>query len=169
MISRSNRKLGMNLHKSKHYVIREMEKGKDQDQMKQLANFPEHYSVDKFYSQFLSFPCFSHPVYEQVVMGLLLNASWFWSLLHITSGHISYRPFFQDQNPVVFSLQSSWSDPFKCKTKLVFYLNLLATSSVLAWRIPWTVEPDGLPSMGSHRVGHDWSDLAAPAISQVME
>ena len=28
-------------------------------------------------------------------------------------------------------------------------------SSVLAWRIPGTVEPDGLPSMGSHRVRHD--------------
>ena len=28
-------------------------------------------------------------------------------------------------------------------------------SSVLAWRIPGTGEPDGLPSMGSHRVGHD--------------
>ena len=37
-------------------------------------------------------------------------------------------------------------------------------SSVLAWRIPGTVEPDGLPSMGSHRVVHDWSDLAAAAI-----
>ena len=36
-------------------------------------------------------------------------------------------------------------------------------SSVLAWRIPGTVECDGLPSMGSHRVGHDWSDLAAAA------
>ena len=34
-------------------------------------------------------------------------------------------------------------------------------SSVLAWRIPGTGEPVGLPSMGSHRVGHDWSDLAA--------
>jgi len=33
-------------------------------------------------------------------------------------------------------------------------------SSVLAWRVPGTVEPGGLPSMGSHRVGHDWSDLA---------
>ena len=33
-------------------------------------------------------------------------------------------------------------------------------SSVLAWRIPGTGEPGGLPSMGSHRVGHDWSDLA---------
>ena len=28
-------------------------------------------------------------------------------------------------------------------------------SSVLAWRVPGTVEPGGLPSMGSHRVGHD--------------
>ena len=34
-------------------------------------------------------------------------------------------------------------------------------SSVLAWRIPGTGETGGLPSMGSHRVGHDWSDLAA--------
>ena len=36
-------------------------------------------------------------------------------------------------------------------------------SSVLAWRIPGTGEPDGLPSMGLHRVGHDCSDLAAAA------
>ena len=34
-------------------------------------------------------------------------------------------------------------------------------SSVLAWRIPGMMEPGGLPSMGSHRVGHHWSDLAA--------
>ena len=36
-------------------------------------------------------------------------------------------------------------------------------SSVLAWRIPGTGEPGGLPSMGLHRVGHDWSDLAVAA------
>ena len=34
-------------------------------------------------------------------------------------------------------------------------------SSVLAWSIPGMAEPGGLPSMGLHRVGHDWSDLAA--------
>ena len=34
-------------------------------------------------------------------------------------------------------------------------------SSVLAWRMPGMGEPGGLPSMGSHRVGHDCSDLAA--------
>ena len=36
-------------------------------------------------------------------------------------------------------------------------------SSVLAWRIPGTGESGGLPSRGSHRVGHNWSDLAAAA------
>ena len=37
-------------------------------------------------------------------------------------------------------------------------------SSVLAWSIPGTGEPGGVPSVGSHRVGHDWSDLTAAAI-----
>ena len=41
-------------------------------------------------------------------------------------------------------------------------------SSVLAWRIPGTGEPVGLPSMGSHRVGHDWSDLAAVAAAGLL-
>jgi len=36
-------------------------------------------------------------------------------------------------------------------------------SSVLAWRIPGTAEAGGLPSMGLHKVGHNWSDLAAAA------
>ena len=36
-------------------------------------------------------------------------------------------------------------------------------SSTLAWEIPWMEEPGGLQSMGSLRVGHDWSDIAAAA------
>ena len=40
-------------------------------------------------------------------------------------------------------------------------------SSVLAWRIPGKGEPSELPSMGSHRVGHNWSDLAAAAADNV--
>ena len=36
-------------------------------------------------------------------------------------------------------------------------------SGVLAWRIPGMAEPGGLPSTGSRRVGHDWSDLVAAA------
>ena len=39
-------------------------------------------------------------------------------------------------------------------------------SSVLAWRIPGMGEPGGLPSMGSHRVGYNWSDLAAAAAAK---
>ena len=39
-------------------------------------------------------------------------------------------------------------------------------SSILAWRIPGTAGPGGLPSMRSHRVGHDWSDLAAAAAAK---
>ena len=42
-------------------------------------------------------------------------------------------------------------------------------SSVLAWRIPGTIEPDRLPSMGSHRVRHDWGDLAAAAAYQLVK
>ena len=41
-------------------------------------------------------------------------------------------------------------------------------SSFLAWRIPGTGEPGGLPSMGSRRVGRDWSDLAAAAAEDFM-
>ena len=40
-------------------------------------------------------------------------------------------------------------------------------SSILAWRIPWTEEPARLQSIGSHRVGQDWSDLACKQILKV--
>ena len=51
----------------------------------------------------------------------------------------------------------------KSRTRLsdfsfTFHFHALETathSSVLAWKIPGTVEPGGLPSVGSHRVGHD--------------
>ena len=48
-----------------------------------------------------------------------------------------------------------WKDPLEKE--------MATHSSVLAWRIPGTGEPGGLPSMGSHRVGQDYSDLAAAA------
>ena len=38
-------------------------------------------------------------------------------------------------------------------------------SSISAWRVPWTEEPGGLQSIGSHRGGHDWSDLAQRGIT----
>ena len=63
-----------------------------------------------------------------------------------------------------------WS--FLCKLKHVYFLKSkntlmekeMATHfSILAWRIPGTEELGGPPSVGSHRVGHDWCDLAAAA------
>ena len=39
-------------------------------------------------------------------------------------------------------------------------------SSTLAWQIPWMEEPGRLWSMGSHRVRHNWSDLAAVAAAE---
>ena len=62
-----------------------------------------------------------------------------------------------------------WAYPVSCVWYsflqcFCIFTTLMAThSSALAWRIPGTAEPGGLLSMGSHRVGHDWSDLAAAA------
>ena len=46
---------------------------------------------------------------------------------------------------------------------------MAAHSSVPAWRIPGTGEPGGLPPMGSHRVGHDWGNLAAAAAAAIQK
>ena len=78
----------------------------------------------------------------------------------------------------VFSIILDYSQELNCR--VMWYLSLtswgtiktlfikslphLISTSTLAWEIPGTAEPGRLPSMGSHRVGHDWSDLAAAAI-----
>ena len=56
---------------------------------------------------------------------------------------------------------------FSLQLKIVPLRIKVTHSSGLAWRIPGTVEPGGLPSMGSHRAGQDWSDLAAAAGSRI--
>ena len=71
------------------------------------------------------------------------------------------------------SWQAAVQGVAKSRTRLsdftfTFHLHALekemeSHSSVLAWRIPGTGEPGGLPSVGSHRVGHEWSDLTAAA------
>ena len=66
----------------------------------------------------------------------------------------------------VHGVTKSWTRV--CDFTFTFHFHALekemAThSSVLAWRIPGMGEPGGLPSMGSHRVGHDLGDLAAAA------
>ena len=50
---------------------------------------------------------------------------------------------------------AGWEDPLE--------EGMTTRSSILDWRIPGMGEPGGLPSTGSHRVRHDWSDLTAAA------
>ena len=78
-----------------------------------------------------------------------------------------------DCRRVAFKLNSYYLDNFSSiwkefESEKNYFTDLkkeMAThSSVLAWRIPGMEEPGGLPSLGSHRAGHDWSDLAAAAV-----
>ena len=70
----------------------------------------------------------------------------------------------QNSPVIVCLLDYSHSSDFTFTFHLHALEKEMAThSSVLAWRIPGMGEPGGLPSVGSHRVGHDWSDLAAAA------
>ena len=65
---------------------------------------------------------------------------------------------------------SGCNSPIGLIDALTFLKKEMATHSiVLAWRIPVTAEPGGLPSVGSHRIAHDCSDLAAGNFSKVSE
>ena len=74
---------------------------------------------------------------------------------------------------IIHSIRERWADNFLQGSMVDWFHALekeMAThSSVLAWRIPGMAEPGGLPSMGSHRVGHDWSDLAAAAEAESIQ
>ena len=69
----------------------------------------------------------------------------------------------------VHGVAKSWTRPSDFTFTFHFHAlekEMATHSSVLAWRIPGTGEPGGLPSMWSHRVGRDWSDLAAAAAAR---
>ena len=65
----------------------------------------------------------------------------------------------------------------QCQKQMLFFKKehrllqkeMATQSSVLAWRILWTEEPGGFLSMGSHRVRHNWSDLALESERQEFE
>ena len=62
------------------------------------------------------------------------------------------------EEPAVHGVARSWTRLSDFTFTFHFHLlekEMATHSSVLAWRIPGTVEAGGLPSMGSHRVGHD--------------
>ena len=66
-----------------------------------------------------------------------------------------------------FAEGRTWLSDFTFTFHFHALKEMAAHSSVLAWRIPGTGEPGGLPSMGSHRVRHDWSDLAAAGAQKI--
>ena len=120
------------------------------------------------------------PLHWQVVslpLALLGKPHLIFSILHIY-----YWPFWRRQwhpTPVLSPGKSmdggAWEAAVHGVTKsrpqlsnftFTFHFHVLEKEmathrSVLAWKIPGTGKPGGLPSMGLHRVGHDWSDLAA--------
>ena len=69
----------------------------------------------------------------------------------------------------VVTKSQTWLSDFTFTFHFLALEKEMAThSSILAWRIPGTEEPGGLLSMGSHRVGHYWSDLAAAAAATAL-
>ena len=82
---------------------------------------------------------------EQVSLKLHLFRSYLWS--KTASLLIGFALFFYNSGVLYSTLEKA----------------MATHSRILAWRIPGTEEPGGLPCMGLHRVGHDWSDLAAAA------
>ena len=113
--------------------------------------------------------------------GIFLPLSHQGSPTTIFNGHLCYIYREGDGTPLQYSClenpvdRGAWWDAVHGVTKSVtrlsdftftFHFHALEKEmathfSILAWRIPGTGEPGGLPSLGSHRVGHDWSDLAA--------
>ena len=82
------------------------------------------------------------------------------------SSTLAWTISWMEEPPAVHGVEKSRTRP--SDFTFIFHFHTLEKEmathfSVLAWRIPGTGEPGGLPSVGSHRVRHDWSDLAAAA------
>ena len=119
---------------------------------------------------------YSFPVLNQSIVPCLVLtvASWpahrflrrqvMWSNIPI-SFRIFHCLFWSTQSKALaYLMKQSWTRLSNFTFTFHFHAleeEMATHSSVLAWRIPGTAGPGGLPSMGSHRVRHDWSDLAA--------
>ena len=110
------------------------------------------------------------PVLTSLINWVLNDYSWLW----INRNENNYKSNLSHHSWSVIkfglSLFSLWGSDMTERLHFHFSLSCIGKGngnplSVLAWRIPGTGEPGGLPSMGLHRVGHDWSDLAAAAAS----
>ena len=75
----------------------------------------------------------------------------YWCMASQVAQGVKNLPAMQEM-PEIQAWSLGWEDPVEEGTA--------AHSNILAWKIPWTEEPGGLQSMGSQRVGHNWSDWA---------
>ena len=112
-------------------------------------------------------------------VAISFSDAWKWkvkvkSLSHVPLFATPWTAAYQAPPSMGFPRQEDWSGVPLPSPTLLLSLNKSknhlpstqpggAHPSVVAWRIPGTAEPGGLPSIGSHRVRHDWSDLAAAA------
>ena len=112
-------------------------------------------------------------------VAISFSDAWKWkvkvkSLSHVPLFATPWTAAYQAPPSMGFPRQEDWSEVPLPSPTLLLSLNKSknhlpstqpggAHPCVVAWRIPGTAEPGGLPSIGSHRVRHDWSDLAAAA------
>ena len=102
-----------------------------------------------------------------VISGWLLSLWWtiFLILAYDVSSVVVLLPGESHEwRSLVLRVGHDWATSLSLFTFTPWRRKWQTHSSVLALRIPGTGEPGGLLSVGSHRVGHDWSDLAAAAV-----
>ena len=88
-----------------------------------------------------------------------LRATWPWE---VVKRFLKLFPTDWEHTRRNYTIECEFSHMY-CRLQQSKPVAMATHSSTLAWRIPWTQEPGGLLSMGLHRVGHNWSDLAAAA------
>ena len=89
-------------------------------------------------------------------------------LIHHVNGAIQPSHPLSSPSPSAFNLSQHQDSLFKWVSSSHLEKAMAPHSSTLAWKIPWMDEPGRLQSLGSLRVGHDWSDLAAVAAAAVL-
>ena len=103
----------------------------------------------QMFSWVLSWRSMSFLRFNQLYVG---NCSWVWDGKDFPGGVNGKEPNSQYRRHEMWVQSLGWDDPLE--------EGMATHSHILAWRTPWTEEPGGLRSVGSQRVGHDWSNLA---------
>ena len=112
-------------------------------------------NISIIFQNFLVFLCAYVLSGRSPNMRSMLSTCYFWCMKR--------WPYFQRSRPLHHI--PTWSRT-TCSKTIFALVDFDVLSFFLAWRIPGMAEPGGLLSLGSHRVGHDWSNLAVAAAIQ---